>query len=196
MSKANITRNVDMTVSLSLSPEQLLKADNMEQLMTAVGKATEKDFKDHPSKDGTGLTDVEIKIEFNGYKTADFEKDLKAEDVKRMSEAELEDVIGEVTVTASAVDNGIEHEGYKSYDWYTPDEPAYVEGLETDDISSEIMTSVEKAFEQFGIESVDYEVDDLSVPEWEDVMADREETARERAEEMAFERYRESLYDD
>ena len=195
MSKANISRNVDMTVSLSLSPEVLLKVDNMEQLMKAVGKATEIDFKNHPSKDGTGLTDVEIKIEFNGYKTAGFE-DLKTEDVKQMSGAELKDVIGEVTITASAVDNGIEHEGYKSYDWYTPDEPAYVEGLETDDISSEIMTSVEKAFDLFGVKSVDYEVDDLSVPEWEDVMADREETAKERAEEMAFERYRESLYDD
>lgn len=194
MAKANISRDVQIEATLSLYPEQLVDIDNMEQLMEAVKKATEKDFSDNPSRDGTGLTDVNVTIAFDGYKTMEHEA-LNTEDVKRMSEAELEGVIADFSVTAEAVDNGIKHEGYHSSDWYSPDEPAYVEGYEDDEIGGVILEFVEKAFKEFGIETIEHEIDDSSIPEWSDVIIDREESAREAAEEARFEAYHEGLYD-
>ena len=194
MAKANISRDVQIEATLSLYPEQLVGVDDMEQLMEAVKKATEKDFSDNPSRDGTGLTDVSVTIEFDGYKTTEREE-LNTEDVKKMTETELEDVVADFSIMAEAVDNGIEHEGYHSSDWYSPDEPAYVEGYDDDEIGDVILESVEKAFKEFGIEIIEHEIDDFSIPEWSDVIIDREESAREAAEEARFEAYHEGLYD-
>ena len=186
MGKANVSRDIDMTASLSLAPEQLLKADDIEQLITAVAKAAEKDFKEHSANGGTGLSDVEVSIEFEGYKTTSFES-VDIEAVRKMSETELEDIIGEAVVTISATDNGIEHEAYHSHDRYSPDEPAYVEGLDDADIKSEVIEYIKDAFDKFDVEVADYEVDEYSAPDWDDVMFKREESARESAAEMAYE---------
>ena len=195
MDKANISRNVEMTGTLVVSSEDFMKVDDTEQLFDAVIKAVEKSFQDNQSKDGTGLSEVKIDIEFDGYKTLDH-KELNADDVKAMSEDELDGVVAEITVNAEAVDNGIEHEGYQSHDYYEPDEPAYVEGLDDEEVSDEIMSSVEKAFEQFGVEVSDYEVDEFSAPEWEDVMEANAESALMEAEEARYEMYHEGFYGD
>lgn len=182
--ETNMTRDINVEAEIYISPKQYLDIDNADQMLKAVSSCAEKNIDN--KNDGTkiGASDLFINdIEFKRFEDQNC-NEISADEVKNLTEEEIEDrnIVAVIYVEADATDNAIEYFNYNR-------EPDYCKGNEAYHTGREMVDSIEKAFEQFGIEVIDSDISDVTAPEWENVMEQYEANARAEADDFAYDNY-------
>ena len=139
--KFDISRDIDINVSVPVSADDYFKADNIQQAQEAVAKAIEEKLNKQ--------SDFEVSVEVNHEGFSDARgKAVTEEDAK----AEPEEYFADITITVSGTQNGTYEEGCPSYNYYEPDDPPELNAYDDTDTITEISENIEKAFSEFGFE--------------------------------------------
>ena len=151
--KFDISRELNINMTVPVSAESFLKLDDVKQAEVAVAKAVENIL------NKSDEFDTSVEMEFTGF-TDDAGEAITEEDAK----ANPEEYFADITVTVSGTQNGTYEEGVPSYNYYEPDDPPELEAYDEEDTITEITENVEKAFKEFGfeIDRSDIETDDGS----------------------------------
>ena len=158
--KFDISRKLDIDMTVPVSADDYFKADNIQQAQEAIAKAVENEL----NKQSDFEVSVEVKHE--GFSDARGET-VTEEDAK----AEPEEFFSDITITVSGTQNGTYEEGCPSYNYYEPDDPPELNAYDDADTITEISENIEKVFSEFGfeIDSSNIETEDNS-RSWDSVI--------------------------
>lgn len=139
--KFDISRELDIDMTVPVNMSDYLKADDIQQAQEAIAKAVENELNKQSD------FEVTVEVKHDGFSDARGEA-ISEEDAK----ADPEEYFADITVTVSGTQNGTYKEGCPSYNYYEPDDPPELEAYDEEDTITEITENVEKAFKEFGFE--------------------------------------------
>ena len=158
--KFDISRELDIDMTVPVSAESFLKLDDVKQAEATVAKAVENIL------NKSDEFDTFVEMEFTGF--TDDTGEVKTETEVKESP---EDFFADFTVSVEGMQKGTYEEGIPSYNYYEPDDPPELNAYDEEDTVSEVKDAVAKAFSEFGLETEkeNIEVDD-SPRSWDGVI--------------------------
>lgn len=158
--KFDVSRELDINMTVPVSAESFLKLDDVKQAEAAVAKTVENIL------NKSDEFDTSVEMEFTGFTDDTGEAKTKTE-VKESPE----DFFADFTVSVEGTQKGTYEEGIPSNNYYEPDDPPELNAYDDADTITEIFENIEKVFSEFGfeIDSSNIETEDNS-RSWDSVI--------------------------